>query len=149
MPTIWIQVLIKIVREKDASFLHSFHSCPQIFLWYMQMYQSSNGRFMFLYRQQIKLNLCSNIVASIKLWALSWLQVTYVSRIFNLKADVRYKNTNESININSVNKFNMAIFCWSINRVWKFVYYGMHTLVRILHIVVHHFICEKSLNQEH
>ena len=91
MSTMWIQGLIKIVREKDALFSHSFHSCPQIFLWYMQMYQSSNGRFMFLYRQKIKLNLCNNIVASIMLWALSWFQVTSVSRILNLKAALKYK----------------------------------------------------------
>ena len=52
------------------------------------------------------------------------------------------------MNINFANKFNMTIFWWSINRVWKFVYYGMHVLVCILHNVVHHFIREKSLIQE-
>ena len=42
-------------------------------------------------RQQINLNLCSNIVAPITSWALSWFQITSLSRIFNLKAALRYK----------------------------------------------------------
>ena len=45
-----------LTREKDASFLHSFHSCPQIVFSYMQICQSSNGRFVFLYGQKLSGN---------------------------------------------------------------------------------------------
>ena len=42
-------------------------------------------------RQQIDLNLCSDIVAPIISWALSWIQITSLSRIFNVKAALWYK----------------------------------------------------------
>ena len=42
-------------------------------------------------RWQINLNLCSEIIAPILSWALSWFQITFLARILNLETALRKK----------------------------------------------------------